>query len=92
MVRDGLIDEVCRLWELGYSPDLPPLRTIGYAQIGRVLHGRCGLEEAILDMIRETRRLAKRQLTWLRAEPEVHWFAPTQAREIGMTVETFLGN
>ncbi|HKA55787.1 MAG TPA: tRNA (adenosine(37)-N6)-dimethylallyltransferase MiaA, partial [Candidatus Binatia bacterium] len=89
MVRDGLVEEVRRVWEMGYGPELSPLQTIGYAQIGEMLQGRYGLAEALARMARETRRLAKRQLTWLRAEPEVRWFAPTQTREIAAAVETF---
>jgi tRNA dimethylallyltransferase len=89
MVRDGLIEEVRRVWEMGYGPELSPLQTIGYAQIGEMLQGRCGLEDALARMARETRRLAKRQLTWLRAEPEVRWFAPRQTREIAAAVEMF---
>ncbi len=82
MVRDGLLEEVRRLWALGYGPELPPLQTIGYAQMGEVLQGRWGLDEAVAQMARETRRLAKRQLTWLRAEPGVRWLPPTQSRAI----------
>src|SRR5262245_31178217 len=89
MVHDGLVDEVRRVWAMGYGPELPPLQTIGYTQIGEMLHGRCGLVDALARMAQETRRLAKRQLTWLRAEPEVRWFAPTQTREITAAVERF---
>jgi len=89
MVSDGLIEEVRHLWEMGYGPDLSPLQTIGYAQIGELLQERCSLEDALAGMARETRRLAKRQLTWLRAEPEVRWFAPVQMREINEAVEMF---
>ncbi|MGH7962806.1 MAG: tRNA (adenosine(37)-N6)-dimethylallyltransferase MiaA, partial [Candidatus Binatia bacterium] len=79
------------VWELGYGADLPSLQTIGYAQIGAMLQGRCSLEDAISQMAVETRRLAKRQLTWFRAEPEMHWFTPAQSGEIAAAVETFLG-
>ncbi len=89
MVRDGLVEEVRRVWEMGYGPELSPLQTIGYAQIGEMLQGQCGLEDALARMAQETRRLAKRQLTWLRAAPEVRWFASTQAREIAAAVEMF---
>jgi len=89
MVQDGLAEEVRRVWELGYGPELASLQTIGYAQIGKMLQGHYGLEEALEKMAQETRRLAKRQLTWLRAEPDVRWFAPTQTREITASVETF---
>jgi tRNA dimethylallyltransferase len=89
MIHDGLIEEVQQIWARGYGPELPLLQTIGYAQIGQTLRGQYGLEDAIARMAQETRRLAKRQLTWLRAEPEVQWFSPTQAREIAAVVETF---
>jgi tRNA dimethylallyltransferase len=89
MVQDGLAEEVRRVWELGYGPELAPLQTIGYAQIGKMLQGHYGLEEALEKMAQETRRLAKRQLTWLRAEPDVRWFAPTQTREIAAAVAMF---
>ena len=89
MIGDGLVDEVRRVWELGYGPELPPLQTIGYAQIGGMLQGRYRLEDAIAHMALETRRLAKRQLTWLRAEPGLCWYAPTQTREIAAAVELF---
>jgi tRNA dimethylallyltransferase len=89
MVQDGLVDEVCRLWDMGYGPGLSPMKTIGYEQIGEMLQGCYGLEEALRRMTLETRRLAKRQLTWLRAEPDVRWFAPQQARDIGEVVERF---
>jgi len=89
MVRDGLVEEVRRLWEMGYGPELLLLQTIGYTQMGEMLQGHCGLEDALARMAQETRRLAKRQLTWLRAESEVCWFAPTQMREISEAIETF---
>lgn len=89
MVHDGLVEEVRRVWEMGYGLNLSPLQTIGYTQIGEMLQGCYGLEDALARMAQETRRLAKRQLTWLRAEPEVRWFAPTQTREIIVAVELF---
>src|SRR5262245_3440341 len=53
MVCDGLVEEVRHLWEMGYGPELSPLQTIGYAQIGELLQGRCGLEDALARMARE---------------------------------------
>jgi tRNA dimethylallyltransferase len=89
MVRDGLVEEVRRVWEMGYGPDLPTMQTIGYAQIGAMLQGQYGMDEALTRMALETKRLAKRQLTWLRAEPEVQWFTPAQRQDIATTVERF---
>jgi tRNA dimethylallyltransferase len=73
MVDDGLGDEVRALWQRGFGPELPPLRSIGYREIGAYLQGRCDLETAIADMQRATRQFAKRQLTWLRGDPTVEW-------------------
>lgn len=89
MVQDGLVDEVRQLWEMGYGPELSPMQTIGYVQIGEMLQGCYGMEDALSRIVLETKRLAKRQLTWLRAEPEMSWFAPQQTREIGDVVEKF---
>lgn len=89
MLQYGLVDEVRRLWSMGYSPELSSMQTIGYLQVGEMLQGRYGTEEALARMTLETRRLAKRQLTWLRAEPGVQWFAPSQQRDIEAAVERF---
>ncbi len=90
MIREGLVDEVRRVWDMGFGEQLPALRTIGYAQIVDLLHGRSTLEGAVGDMATATRRLAKRQLTWLRAEPEVRWYTPAQGeQDIGRVVQEF---
>ena len=89
MVRDGLVEELHRVWDMGYGPELPPLQSIGYAQMGAMLQGQYSMEEALMRMALETKRLAKRQLTWLRAEPEVQWFTPAQRQAITATVERF---
>ncbi|MGE0682646.1 MAG: tRNA (adenosine(37)-N6)-dimethylallyltransferase MiaA [Candidatus Binatia bacterium] len=89
MVQDGLVEEVRRVWKMGYGPDLPTMRTIGYVQMGAMLQGQYGMDEALTRMALETKRLAKRQLTWLRTEPGVQWFAPVQRRDIATAVERF---
>jgi len=89
MIRDGLLEELRQVWAIGYDPDLPVFQTIGYAQIGALLQGRLGYEEALTQMATETKRLAKRQLTWLRAEPDVQWFTPRQEREMVTALEKF---
>ena len=82
MVDDGLIDEVRTLWQRGFGPDLPPLRSIGYREIGNHLQGRCDLATAVADMQRATRQFAKRQLTWFRGDPTVEWVEPERADEL----------
>jgi tRNA dimethylallyltransferase len=79
MVEAGLVDEVHGLWARGYGPALAPLRSIGYREIGQYLHGTCSLDAALAAMAQATRRLAKRQLTWFRAVPDVHWLDAARA-------------
>ena len=91
MIRAGLLDEVRGLMERGYELDLKPLRSVGYRQMGEVIEGIKGLPEAMAEMKQETRRLAKRQLTWFRSDPEIRWFHPEkQEQEIGELVQAFL--
>ena len=70
----GLLDEVRGLISRGYSLELKQLRSVGYRQIGEVLQGAKTVVEAPEEMKQETRRLAKRQLTWYRADTDVHWY------------------
>jgi tRNA dimethylallyltransferase len=58
--------------------------------MGQVLQGMMSAEEALDEMKQETRRLAKRQLTWFRSDKEIHWFHPTQQEEIVAATEKFL--
>jgi len=76
MVSAGLVEEVRALVEAGYSPGKPPLSTIGYKQIGEYLRGEMTLADAVSQAKQESRRLAKRQLTWFRREPEIVWLDP----------------
>jgi tRNA dimethylallyltransferase len=76
MVAAGLVEEVRALIEAGYSPEKPPLSTIGYKQIAAYLRGEMTLADATALAKQESRRLAKRQLTWFRREPEIVWLDP----------------
>jgi|SRR3989338_6363724 len=81
MIGRGLVDEVNGLVERGYSLDLPALQSVGYRQTGLYLRGRVALDEAVALMKRDTRHLAKRQLTWFRADKEIRWFHPERDRK-----------
>lgn len=69
MIADGLIEEVSSLLNKGFLPNLKPMQSLGYKQISDYLLQKSALEEAIISMKQETRRYAKRQLTWFRKEP-----------------------
>jgi len=69
----GLVEEVERLLAEGYRENLVSMKGLGYAQIARFLRGVCSLEEAVVQLKRDTRRFAKRQLTWFRADTSITW-------------------
>ncbi|MFQ5597777.1 MAG: tRNA (adenosine(37)-N6)-dimethylallyltransferase MiaA [Nitrospiria bacterium] len=73
MISAGLVDEVKGLLDQGLSPDLPAMRGLGYRQIVPYLKGKRTLEASISILKRDTRRFAKRQLCWFRAEPLIKW-------------------
>jgi tRNA dimethylallyltransferase len=81
MIAAGLIAEVRELLAAGYAPGRAPLAAIGYRQIARHLAGEISLEEAVALAKRDSRRLAKRQLTWFRADPELVWLDPARPTE-----------
>ncbi len=80
MMRDGLLAEVRRLHGRGdLHAGLPAMRLIGYRQLREYLEGAATLESAVGKAVIATRQLARRQLTWLRAEPGAAWFDPMDA-------------
>ncbi|MGH2733867.1 MAG: tRNA (adenosine(37)-N6)-dimethylallyltransferase MiaA [Actinomycetota bacterium] len=86
MIVRGLIEEVRRLEWAGFRGSLSATQVLGYAQFLAHLEGRISLEEAVADTKARTRRLARRQLTWFRADPRVVWFEgnPSGAGELLM--------
>ena len=81
MIAAGFVEEVRALMAAGYAPEKPPLSTIGYKQIVAHLRGEMTLVDAISLAKRDSRRLAKRQLTWFRREPEIVWLDPERAAQ-----------
>ena len=91
MMKKGFSHEVRSLIDKGYSPQLKPLRSIGYSQMVRCIQGKVPQEEAISQIKKETKRLAKRQLTWFRQDPELIWIKlPEKAVETEVLVKKFL--
>ncbi|XCN72910.1 MAG: tRNA (adenosine(37)-N6)-dimethylallyltransferase MiaA [Candidatus Electrothrix aestuarii] len=75
MLEQGLIAEVERLRSMGYAPELPSMRSIGYKHVNNLLSGEWTQEEMLEYLIRDTRRYAKRQMTWFRKNQDLNWFA-----------------
>ncbi len=90
MVAAGLKQEVEALLEKGYGFDLKPLQAIGYRHIGLLTRGEASAGEALELMKRDTRRLAKQQLTWFRSDHEIQWFHPDDSKPVQLAVEGFL--
>lgn len=74
MLADGLVEEAKRLHP---QRGLSSLETVGYSELFDYFEGKFDLPEAIRLIKRNTRRYAKRQLTWFRKEPDLQWFTPT---------------
>ncbi len=76
MIDAGWFGEVEALLAAGYDPALKPLQAIGYRDVVACLRGEIDRDEAVRRIRRDTRRFAKRQLTWLRRSPRVSWYGP----------------
>ena len=90
MVSSGLIEETEALMAKGYGPDLKPMKSIGYRHVVNYLRGKWSLDEAVHQLQKDTRRYAKRQLTWFRADPEYSWIRPEDTDSLLSRVQSFL--
>lgn len=75
MLERGLVEETQSVLASGFSPTLNPLRTIGYQEVIAYLNGSYDYDEMVRLIKRNTRRYAKRQLTWFRRFPESQWIS-----------------
>jgi tRNA dimethylallyltransferase len=90
MIEEGLVDEVRKLRDMGLGRGLKPMQSIGYKQINQYLDGEITLDRAIELIKRDTKRYAKRQMTWLRRDKEIHWYhLPEDLDKIMNEVEAF---
>jgi tRNA dimethylallyltransferase len=74
MLARGLVDEVKRLIDRGYAPDLRPLRAIGYRQAVALARGEMDVDQARRVIVAQTMQYAKRQMTWFRNQTRAAWF------------------
>jgi tRNA dimethylallyltransferase len=82
MIKSGLVEEVRRILSKGYSKNINALNTVGYKEIIEHLEGKFSLERAIELIKRNTRRYAKRQMTWFRADKRIKWFDINEISEL----------
>lgn len=74
MLQKGLIKEVEKLLDMGYSGYLVAMQALGYKEVVKYLEGELSLDEAIFILKRDSRHYAKRQLTWFRRDDRIKWF------------------
>jgi tRNA dimethylallyltransferase len=95
MFSAGLIEETASILAMGYSPDSKPFASIGYKQALQTIEGVLSPQDALSDAKRDTRRYAKRQLTWFRRDPGVEIVAgfgddPAVSERVLDRVQVFL--
>jgi tRNA dimethylallyltransferase len=81
MVKNGLYQEVDGLLNQGYHRHLNAMQAIGYKEVAAAIAGEVSLETAIDDVKRATRRFAKRQLSWFRRDPRIHWYEKSERQD-----------
>lgn len=91
MMAGGLVEEVRDLLARGLDEDLVSMKGLGYAQIAPYVRGQISLEEAVSRLKRDTRRFAKRQMTWFRADPRIEWIDVGEAGGAAAVVEAIRG-
>ena len=87
MINEGLVNEVCNL--RGFQ-HYNALNTVGYKELFGYFNGEYSYEEAVRLIKRNTRRYAKRQLTWFRRDPEIMWYQPDQIKEIAAYINNHI--
>lgn len=85
MIAQGLVEEVESLQDFRY---LNALNTVGYKEMFDYLDGNITLDRAIENIKTNTRRYAKRQLTWLKRDKQIEWFRPSQIEEVIRYIES----
>lgn len=82
MIDAGLIDEVKSILELGYSKEINALNTVGYKEIIQYLENEISLDRAVELIKRNTRRYAKRQMTWFNKDKRITWYLIHQQSDL----------
>jgi tRNA dimethylallyltransferase len=92
MIQSGLVDEVIHLRQMGYGPDLKSMQSIGYLEINKYLDGELELKDAIDKIKTETKRYAKRQMTWFRGNKNIQWVGSSDISKIKDIINNFLSS
>lgn len=79
MMANGLLEEAAPFFE---HRQLNSLNTVGYKELYEYMEGKCTLAEAVEQIKTDSRRYAKRQLTWFRRDADIHWFHPDESAQV----------
>jgi tRNA dimethylallyltransferase len=79
IIKKGLLEEARGLYPYR---ELNALKTVGYRELFSCFDGKISLDKAIDLIKRNTRRFAKRQLTWFQRDKDIHWFQPSEIEKI----------
>lgn len=90
MIDDGLMEEIENLLTLGYDIRYNALDSIGYKELIPYIEGRCSKEEAVTELKKHTRNLAKKQMTWFRRNTSIHWLELTDDSNFTQVAEEVL--
>ncbi|MDI6785901.1 MAG: tRNA (adenosine(37)-N6)-dimethylallyltransferase MiaA [bacterium] len=82
MFKEGFVQEVKNLLNMGYHENLSSMKSLGYKQVVKYLKGETDLEGTKLSMKKETRNYAKRQITWFKNKEKLEWFEPKEVDKI----------
>lgn len=91
MLEQGFLEEVRSLINRGYNREDPGLQILGYRQLAAYLEGKLVWDETVAEIKKQTRNLAKRQLTWFRREKGTHWLDLTAAADFSHLKEIICG-
>lgn len=87
MIENGLIAEVANIRVKGYLPSLNSLNTVGYKEVFQYFDGSLSFDEMVDKIKMDSRRYAKRQLTWFKADDKIEWFDVSTDKEKEKVIE-----
>lgn len=90
MLEAEFLKEVKGLLHRGYSPKLKSMKSIGYRHMAEYLEGHVTWDETVRRFKRDTRRYAKRQMAWFRADPRILWLQPSAIDIMSKKIDSFL--
>lgn len=90
MIKNGLLEEVYHLRSIGYHSELYSMKAIGYAEINNYIDKKINFDKAVEDIKKNTKKYAKKQLTWFKKNKNIKWFLPDEINKIRSLINNWL--